>query len=104
MREACALPPGGAARVQEGGLFLREGESRGRERAASRMHALPPLRRALLPCVLFFRPPSPCGEADGIGKGFGLLVSLGCRRRRPCTCDLSTSSSPTALPDRTSYL
>ena len=31
-------------------------------------------------------------------KGFGLLVQLGCRRRRPCTCCLSTSSSATALP------
>ena len=30
-------------------------------------------------------------------KGFGLLVSLGCRRYRLCTCDLSTSSSLTAL-------
>ena len=30
-------------------------------------------------------------------KGFGLLVSLGCQRRRCCTCDLSTSSSSTAL-------
>ena len=28
---------------------------------------------------------------------FGQLVLLGCRRRRPCTCSLSTSSSPTAL-------
>ena len=102
MREACALTPGGAARVQEGGLSLWRGipeDGSGR----MRMHALPPLA-ALLPCVLFFRPPSPCGEADGFGKGFGLLVSLGCRRRRPCTCDLSTSSSPTALQKWTSYL
>ena len=30
-------------------------------------------------------------------KGFGLLVSLGCRRYRLCTCDLSTSSSLTTL-------
>ena len=36
-------------------------------------------------------------------KGFGLLVSLGCRRYRLCTCDLSTSSSLTTLVWR-SYL
>ena len=36
-------------------------------------------------------------------KGFGLLVSLGCRRYRLCTCDLSTSSSLTTLIWR-SYL
>ncbi len=30
-------------------------------------------------------------------KGCGLLVSLGYRRYRPCTCDLSTSSSMTTL-------
>ncbi len=36
-------------------------------------------------------------------KGFGLLVSLGCQRYRCCTCDLSTSSSLTALMWR-SYL
>ena len=30
-------------------------------------------------------------------KGFGLLVRLGCGPRSPCTCRLSTSSSPTAL-------
>ena len=36
-------------------------------------------------------------------KGFGLLVSLGCQRYRCCTCDLSTSSSLTALLWR-SYL
>ena len=67
-----------------------------------RMHALP-LLRGLLPCV-FLPPGHPLKGAPGRGKGFGLLVSLGCRRRRPCTCDLSTSSSPTALPDWTSYL
>ena len=103
MREACALPPGGAARVQEGGLSPRGGiAGTGAGRFADACPAA--LVAALLPCVLFFRPPSPCGGADGFGKGFGLLVSLGCRRRRPCTCDLSTSSSPTALPDWTSYL
>ena len=31
------------------------------------------------------------------GKAGGLLVLLGCGRRRPCTCSLSTSSSLTAL-------
>ncbi len=36
-------------------------------------------------------------EPSGSRKGFGLLVPLGCRRYRPCTCDLSTSSSLTAL-------
>ena len=37
------------------------------------------------------------------GKGFGLLVLLGCARRRACTCNLSTLSSSTALLWR-SYL
>ena len=103
MREACALPPGGAARVQEGGLSPRGG---------NRGDGSGPLR-GCMPCRPCGGSPALClvlpsapfeGEADGIGKGFGLLVSLGCRRRRPCTCDLSTSSSPTALPDWTSYL
>ena len=95
-RRAC----GGAASCARGRTLSEEG-SRGRERAASRMHALPPLRR--LSCLVSLSAPSPQREG-AVGKGFGLLVSLGCRRRRPCTCDLSTSSSPTALQKWTSYL
>ena len=36
---------------------------------------------------------------EGGGKAVGQLVLLGCGRRRPCTCSLSTSSSSTALRD-----
>ena len=57
MREACALPPGGAARVQEGGLSPRGGiAGTGAGRFADASPAA--LVAALLPCVLFFRPPS----------------------------------------------
>ena len=37
------------------------------------------------------------GEGNPPKKGFGRLVSLGCGPCSPCTCDLSTSSSLTAL-------
>ncbi len=104
MREAWGTRGAHAAarrRAQEGGLSLKRNPGDGSGRM--RMHALPPLRR--LSCLVSCSSVRPLsGEADGFGKGFGLLVSLGCGRRRPCTCDLSTSSSPTALQKWTSYL
>ena len=42
-------------------------------------------------CLCLFR------SLSASRKGFGLLVPLGSRRYRPCTCGLSTSSSLTAL-------
>ena len=85
--KAC-LPGSGLSRPEERGFPGRErADADACPAAAARPPAL---------CVLAAGAPSDRGP--GRGKGFGLLVSLGCRRRRPCTCDLSTSSSPTALP------
>ena len=96
---AAARGRGACARGRTLSLKRNPGDGSGR----MRMHALPPLRR--LSCLVSCSSVRPLsGEADGFGKGFGLLVQLGCGRRRPCTCCLSTSSSPTALQKWTSYL
>ena len=97
MTEACPLRVGGVKACLPGSGLSRPEERGfpGRERADADACPAAAARPPAL-CVLAAGAPSDRGP--GRGKGFGLLVSLGCRRRRPCTCDLSTSSSPTALP------
>ena len=62
--------------------------------------AHPPMRRCAWekPCGRHCTKPTRSEHWESLpGKGFGLLVPLGCHRRRCCTCGLSTSSSSTAL-------